>query len=374
MFVLTLIVFLAYGALIITGIYSWKKADVQKAIKAGTPDPTAFFSVLVPFRNEAHNLPGLVEDLRNQSLPSQYWECIFIDDHSTDQGYDFLAGAGLPSHFRLMQSRGEGKKKAIVDGLEAAKGEYIVQTDADCIHGSHWLERLSTGLTGSDLLMVTGPVHIPGSEVLSIMDCFQAYELMALMGMTQAGIQTGWWHLANGANLAAHRSVYHFMQAAAPQDLYASGDDLFLMQAAVEMDQSRVEFLFDPAALVGTRPLKTITSFIQQRLRWGSKNNSLKDWKIKLALLIPILCATTMVGMLIYSLVSDQAWPLTRNLWAGKILLDYFYFRVLSPFFRWPVTPLIFISCSLIYPFYLLIIVLLSIFRRNYEWKGRLTR
>lgn len=372
MFVLTLIVFLAYCALIITGINSWKKAEGQKTIKAGDPDSTAFFSVLIPFRNEAPNLPGLVKDLRNQSLPSQNWECIFIDDHSTDNGYDLLAGAGLPSHFQLIQSRGEGKKKAIADGLEAARGRYIVQTDADCVYGSHWLERLCTRLTGSDLLMVTGPVRI--NDPATLLDCFQAYELMALMGMTQAGIQTGWWHLANGANLAAHRSVYQFMQASSPQDPYASGDDLFLMQAAVEMDQSRVGFIFDPAALVGTRPLKTITSFIQQRLRWGSKNISLKDWKIKLALFIPILCALTMVGMLIYSLVSDQAWPLTRNLWAGKILLDYFYFRVLSPFFRWPVTPLIFITCSLIYPFYLLIIVLLSIFRRNYEWKGRLTR
>lgn len=374
MFVLTLIVFLAYCALIITGICSWKKAEGQIAIKASAPDPGAFFSVLIPFRNEAHNLPGLVEDLRNQSLPSQYWECIFIDDHSTDHGYDLLTRAGLPLNFRLIQSRGEGKKKAIAQGLEAARGEYIVQTDADCLFGRQWLERLTTGLTGSDLIMVTGPVYIPVSDAVSMMDCFQAYELMALMGMTQAGIQTGWWHLANGANLAAHRSVYQFMQASSPHDPFASGDDLFLMQAAVEMDPSRVGFIFDPSAQVGTRPLQTIASFVQQRLRWGSKNIALKDWKIKLALLIPILCSMTLVGLLIHSLINHQAWPLTRNLWAGKILIDYFYFRVLSPFFRWPLSPFIFVACSLIYPFYLLIIVLLSIFRRNYEWKGRLTR
>ena len=113
---------------------------------------------------------------------------------------------------------------------------------------------------------------------------------------------------------------------------------------------------------------------MQQRLRWGSKNISLKDWKIKLALFIPILCAMAMVGMLIFSLASDQALLLTGSFWAGKFLIDYFYFRVLSPFFLLPVSPLIFITCSLIYPFYLLIIVLLSIFRRNYEWKGRLTQ
>ncbi|HNR07165.1 MAG TPA: glycosyltransferase [Saprospiraceae bacterium] len=372
MFVPALLVFLAYCALIITGIYSWKKAEEQKAQRAIVPRPPAFFSVLIPFRNEAQNLPGLVENLRNQSLPSESWECILIDDHSTDQGLAFLADAGLPTNFRIISNRGEGKKQAIAEGLKAAKGEYLVQADADCFYGRHWLETICTRIAGSGLLMVTGPVYIPGSETHTLLDYFQAFEGIALMGMTQAGIYSGGWHLANGANLAAHRSVYDYMRASDPENPFASGDDLFLMQAAVKMDKSRVGFLFEPSALVGTRPLKNIHSFIQQRLRWGSKNHALEDWKIKLALFIPILCAMTMVGMLAYSLWSGQAWVFTVSFWAGKFLIDYLYFKALSPFFRLRISPFSFLTCALVYPFYLLIIVLLSIFKRKYEWKGRL--
>ena len=41
-------------------------------------------SLLIPFRNEAQNLPDLFRDTQAQQYPNNLFEVIFINDHSED--------------------------------------------------------------------------------------------------------------------------------------------------------------------------------------------------------------------------------------------------------------------------------------------------
>src|SRR5205814_8739579 len=47
--------------------------------------PENRFSIVVPFRNEAKNLPALLESFSNLKYPTTHFEVILVDDESTDE-------------------------------------------------------------------------------------------------------------------------------------------------------------------------------------------------------------------------------------------------------------------------------------------------
>ena len=104
-------------------------------------------SIIIPARNEAHNLPRLLESIFSQPHPPL--EVLVIDDHSTDATAEIAAARGatvisaqaLPDGWR-------GKPWACHQGTLAAKGGHLLFLDADC-----WFEP-----GGLDLLLR----HYPG--------------------------------------------------------------------------------------------------------------------------------------------------------------------------------------------------------------------
>jgi glycosyltransferase involved in cell wall biosynthesis len=93
-------------------------------------------SAVVPFLNEAANLPRLIRTLERVlgelGLP---WELVLVDDGSRD---DSLAVAKRELQGRpqiqatlLSLSRNFGKEAALTAGLEAAQGDVVVPLDAD---------------------------------------------------------------------------------------------------------------------------------------------------------------------------------------------------------------------------------------------------
>lgn len=99
-----------------------------------TGNPTPSVSILIPARNEAHNLPKLLESIRSQAL--QPLEVIVIDDGSTDDTARIAASLGatvLPS--RPLPEGWRGKPWACHQGSRLAKGELLLFLDADT-----WLE------------------------------------------------------------------------------------------------------------------------------------------------------------------------------------------------------------------------------------------
>src|SRR5471030_3114003 len=89
------------------------------------------FSVVVPFYNEAENLPRLIREidamLRVMECPA---EIILVDDGSTDT---FAQASGSPSYLIrwLHLSMNSGQSAAIYYGMQEARGDVIILMDAD---------------------------------------------------------------------------------------------------------------------------------------------------------------------------------------------------------------------------------------------------
>lgn len=116
------------------------------------------FSILVPCRNEAENVSGLVSTLSTLDHPR--YEVIFIDDNSTDSTGDLLSQAIRNCPFMKVISAAPlpdswmGKPWALSQGLSHATHEYIVTVDADVRLAPDALSAMDSVLqrTGSDFL------------------------------------------------------------------------------------------------------------------------------------------------------------------------------------------------------------------------------
>jgi len=92
-------------------------------------------SVVVPFFNEEDNVLPLVEKIADvfEKLPQYDYECVFVNDGSTDNTAARLQEAvERDKHIRVLHFvRNFGQSAALVAGIRAARGEYILTLDGD---------------------------------------------------------------------------------------------------------------------------------------------------------------------------------------------------------------------------------------------------
>ena len=107
------------------------RPDMADAEPAAAPT----YSIVVPVFNESATLPALMAEITDtmESLNADY-ECVFVDDGSTDGTAELLkALAARPGSrvrsIRFPSNRGQGA--ALYVGLNAARGAVIVMLDGD---------------------------------------------------------------------------------------------------------------------------------------------------------------------------------------------------------------------------------------------------
>lgn len=97
-------------------------------------------SIIVPCFNQASFLPKAIASLQAQTFKN--WECIVVDDGSTDNTAEVVANMALKdARIRLVQQLNGGSASARDKGLKEAKGEYIQFLDADDTLAPEKLER-----------------------------------------------------------------------------------------------------------------------------------------------------------------------------------------------------------------------------------------
>lgn len=360
------VVFVSYAAFVLALYIGWRKTIT------GSDNTAAFhrfISVIIPARNEEKNIGSLLDDLFAQRYPPGKMEILVVDDHSEDRTAEIVNEKIKNVSFgRIILSVKTGKKSAITTGVEHARGEIIVTTDADCSVNPDWLISVNNKFSNDEVKMVFGPVKIDHGN--SFFSTIQSVEFASLVGSGAATMAMDTPTMSNGANLAFLKKTFPEVGGYNGNFQVASGDDEFLMRKISDKYPGSIRFNNSKESIVTTQPQRTLTEFISQRIRWAGKWKYHSDLKSKmLAVYIFLLHLTVLMLPVFYvtELVSPVwiiAFVLLKLLAEFVFLLDVVSW--LGVRWNWPA----FLSLQLLYPFYAIMIGISSFFVSP-SWKGR---
>ena len=110
---------------------------------------TIEFSIIIPVYNAENSLDRCLRSILNQSFPN--FEVILVDDGSTDNSNGLCRSyVDSDTRFKLFSQQNQGPSAARNQGLDVAKGNYIVFVDSDDYIEVNFLEILKTAFGKRD--------------------------------------------------------------------------------------------------------------------------------------------------------------------------------------------------------------------------------
>jgi chlorobactene glucosyltransferase len=335
----------------------------------------ALVSVVIPARNEAHNIERCVRSVASSLYGSI--EVIVVDDRSTDGTGDVVRRLalepGLAGKVRLVSGTDLpdgwfGKVWALVQGYRGSRGELLLFTDADTTHSPELLGRAVAGLAAERVqLWSVIPRQQTGSFWERLVQPHVFFVLQSRVGDLRRVNRTRvpWEAIANGQFILTRRAEYEAVGThAVVKDQVA--EDVALAQAYVRT--GRDVFLAHAQELMSTRMYRSLAEIIEgwsknlalgapmmmPPIRWMRRVAPYLMWIPSLVWIIPpvVWAATGWLPAAIATVLSLGTW-----------LLVYHYERV----------PLWY---ALLFPFGALTVASIMMRsairgRRRIDWKGR---
>lgn len=233
-------------------------------------------SLVIPVRNEEQRILKLLDSLNNQHIANESFELILVNDHSTDSTVHLIKK--LRSNYQytinlLSLEEGYGKRAALKLGMDAAKFELIVSSDADCVYHPKWLTSLATLHKSSQAKMIVAP--IAGLGLITPFQHLQHLEMLGLMGVSLIGLKLGFPMVCSGANSAFDAEAYKALNPLKITDPKL-GDDLALLNTFYKAHRKEIVPVFSPETVVLTETTGSLSAFLVQRSRWAKQTQHVK--------------------------------------------------------------------------------------------------
>ena len=324
-------------------------------------------SVLVAFRNEESNIKNIINELKSQNYSSGLLQYILVNDNSTDKSYKIaLQETQKDDRFIVLDLNGySGKKQALKFALKYSKGEIIVHTDADVILNPNWLKTISNFYLENKFKLALAPVIYTNEN--NLFQKLQSLEITNIAGITAGSALLNMPLMANGANIAYHKSIKHLFVESI--NLSASGDDMFFLEEVKKAFPNQIRYLKSKNAIVHTFAEKNIISLINQRLRWLGKSKYFKNpYIISVGTFTTIINLLVILGVFIPFVLSEFSYLYIYFLlikFVAELISSIIYCKYFKKLNLIPLVPLLFV----IYPFYVIFIGSISIFKTP-SWKN----
>ncbi|HMO32782.1 MAG TPA: glycosyltransferase [Lacibacter sp.] len=366
----TLLLLLPYSLLLLLYRRWWKAVPATRV--PASFEPSTRFTVIIPARNEAENLPLCLASVGRLQYPAHLLEVVLVDDYSDDTTAAIAASFPGVRVIRLGELL-EGpinsyKKKAIETGVATAAGDYIVTTDADCTVPPGWLRYFAWIIEQAPTVFIAAPVAMDRED--RFIRLFQSLDFLSLQGITGASVGAGFHSMSNGANLCYSRAAFYEVGGFKDIDDLASGDDMLLLHKLYQKYPEQVRYCKAPGCIVHTRPVDDVRAFFLQRIRWASKAQRYHDRRIFWVLLLVYLVNLWLLVLLPAGLFQPWAWVVLAGALLFKTLAELWFLLPVAAFFgKRHLLPWF----PLLQPHHILYTVLAGWLGQwgRYEWKGR---
>jgi glycosyltransferase involved in cell wall biosynthesis len=209
-------------------------------------------SVVIPTFNEEENIAQCLVSLCHQTVPRDEYEIIVVDGGSKDATCE-IARKYADKVFTQTSRKVGGARN---DGVQAAKGDIIATTDADCILPPHWIRRIGEDFNDPALAQLYGPVY-PIEEGWG-----NHFSLFLANTFSRIGYYSGTFYYTLGCNTAFRKDA--FIKAGQYRCIDA-GDDLEVAMRLKDLGEVR----FDGKLKVG---------FSMRRYKKFGTMQSLYEW------------------------------------------------------------------------------------------------
>jgi len=253
------------------------------------------YSIIIPSYNRAEEIDELLSSIKNLDEPSPKFECVIVDDGSTDNTKDIVEEHQRDSEYliRFIQQPNQGPGAARNNGMEQAEGDFFIFLDSDTLVDPHWLNAIDAAVkNGVDAF--GGPDG--ASEDFTPLQKAINYSMTSFL--TTGGIRgkknsIGKYY-PRSFNMGLSRKVYEGVGGFQEQQY---GEDIDFSRRIYNTG-SKVEFLED--AVVYHKRRSSLLSFITQVFKMGKARSVLV--KNDPELLEPVYVAPS-AGLLIFVFV-----------------------------------------------------------------------
>lgn len=255
-------------------IYYWVYLDaVNRRVRRLKNHPTEqkdvlpTVSVVISARNESENLRSFLHRILTQDYPN--YEVIVVDDESEDdtrlvieqyqQQYKHLRSTFVPHDVRIRSS----KKLALTLAAKAAKGEYLLLTDADCVpDGKQWIREMVKEFTsGTEVVLGFGAYMEKKTLLNRLIQYDTLFNGLQYMGMAL----TGHPYMGVGRNLAYSKELFFRQNGfAGLLGLRAGDDDLFVNKVS---NRENTRVAVSKESITWSVPKEKFGDWLQQKRR-----------------------------------------------------------------------------------------------------------
>lgn len=349
----------------------WRRGQLG-AMPVAVEEPI-YFSIVIVARNEEH-LSACIHSILGGEYPQSHYEILLVDDHSDDCYLDAVR-AIRADNFTLIRMQDECipegtiayKKLGQEIAIQRARYDRIVWTDGDCICPPRWLHTLAQY---DHYDVVTGPIVMVGDGTW--LSKLQQWDIVGTMLSTYYGISRSLWLSANAANMSFGKQDYLLFCSQRGVEVQASGDDVHFIQWASQ-HKLKVGYVLNRQAIISTDTEHTWTSFVQQRLRWAAKTTSYSHRGLTYMVMM-VACYNLLLigGILVGIVLGSQAiiWAAV-GAWVLKWSVEYELLSKASGFFGMRYALGAGLLLSMMHSLYIVIIGILSLLQKQYNWKGR---
>lgn len=249
----------------INGPLSYHKKLLKSNTNLQSSNPGV--SVIICARDEADNLRKNLVHFLEQDYPE--FEVIVVNDGSTDESeillnnlkdqYPHLRSTFVPYGAKNLST----KKLALTLGIKAAKYDWVLLSDADCIPNSkEWIAKMARNFNqGVEFVLGYSPYLVEKTAINKLITFDTLFNALQYLGFAYRHKP----YMGVGRNMAYRKEVFFRMKGFASNLHLRSGDDDLMVNSAANAFNTKIEV--SPESIVWSEPKKTAHDWLYQKER-----------------------------------------------------------------------------------------------------------
>ncbi|HEY7751975.1 MAG TPA: glycosyltransferase [Ignavibacteriaceae bacterium] len=225
------------------------------------------FSIIISAKNEAENIPTLINSILKIDYPLDNFEVIIIDDHSSDETFNLCSAYSAKYSFLKVFKNPEtgyySKRKALSFGIGKASFDHIILTDADCLPEKEWLNAFNRKFNAGYEIIIGIAPFLKEDFIINNISCYENLRSSILsFSLAELGLP----YTSAARNLGFTKIAFEKIGGYSKTFQSISGDDDLLIREALKQNL-KVGLVSEEGSFVYSKTKKNLKDYLLQRSR-----------------------------------------------------------------------------------------------------------